>query len=163
MTAKHDWDREAVQKVVEEHQCKPGALLPVLHGVQDALGYIPEDAVTVIAGGLNLSRAEVHGVISFYHFFRTSPPARHMVQVCRAEACQSMKANDLVSHIKNRLGLDFHEIDESGTFGLEPVYCLGNCSCAPAIMIDRDEIYGRMTEEKFDSLVMRIKGDGNEH
>ena len=159
MTAQQDWDRQAVQTVIENHQCTPGGLLPVLHDIQDILGYVPEEAVEEIARGLNLSRAEVHGVISFYHHFRTSPPAKHTIHVCRAEACQSMKANSLVSHIKSRLGLNFHEVDESGSFGLEPAYCLGNCSCAPAIMIDRDEVHGRMTEEKFDSLVMRIKGD----
>ncbi|MBU6460544.1 MAG: formate dehydrogenase subunit gamma [Proteobacteria bacterium] len=160
MTAQQDWDRQAVQKVIEHHQHTPGGLLPVLHGIQDILGYVPDEAVEAIADGLNLSRAEVHGVISFYHYFRTSPPAKHTVHVCRAEACQSMKANDLVVHIKNRLGLDFHEVSESGMFGLEPIYCLGNCSCAPAIMIDRDEIHGRMTEDKFDSLVARLQGEG---
>jgi len=130
----------------------PGALLPILHGVQDALGYVPPDAVHLIAVALNISRAEVHGVISFYHHFRSKPVARHMLYVCRAEACQSMGAVALEAHAKKILGIDFHESTADGAITLEPVYCLGNCACSPAVMLDQ-ELHGRMTVEKFDSLI----------
>jgi formate dehydrogenase subunit gamma len=131
---------------------KPGALLPVLHAIQDALGYVPEDAVPLIAEGLNLSRAEVHGVMSFYHYFRQAPPGRHTVHLCRAEACQSMNARGLEAHAKQRLGIGFHEVSRDGSFSLEPVYCLGNCACSPAVMVD-GELYGRVTPKRFDEIV----------
>ncbi len=131
---------------------RPGALLPVLHGIQDALGYIPEAVVPVVADRRNLSRAEVHGVISFYHHFRTTPPGRHVIQVCRAESCQSMGSEALERHAMRRLGVDFHETSADGHWSLEPVYCLGNCACSPAVMID-DELHGRVTPERFDALL----------
>jgi formate dehydrogenase subunit gamma len=145
---------ETVSAVVERLKSKPGALLPILHGVQDALGYVPAAAVPIIAEGLNLSRAEVHGVISFYHYFRETSPGRHTMHMCRAEACQSMNQRSLEAHAKRRLGVDFHQTTSNGTFSLEPVYCLGNCACSPAIMID-GELYGRVTPERFDEIVSR--------
>ena len=141
----------AVEKVVAALKQQPGPLLNVLHGVQDALGYIPTEAVPVIADGLNLSRAEVHGVISFYHYFRTTPPGRHTVYLCRAEACQSMHARALEAHARTRLGIDFHQTTPNGAFGLEPVYCLGNCALSPAMAVDR-QVYGRVTPERFDAI-----------
>ena len=139
----------------------PGALLPVLHEVQDHLGFIPADAVPVIAQELNLSRAEVHGVISFYHLLRSSPPGQRVLYLCRAEACQSMGARALESHVKDRLGVDFHETTPDGRFTLEPVYCLGNCACAPAAMMDR-EVYGRLTPERVDALLdQTMEADGS--
>ena len=131
---------------------KPGALLPILHAIQDDLGYVPADAVPIIAEGLNLSRAEVHGVVTFYHYFRESPPGRHTIHLCRAEACQAMNQRALEAHAKARLGVDFHDTTASGTFSLEPVYCLGNCACSPAMMID-GELYGRVTPDRFDAIV----------
>jgi formate dehydrogenase subunit gamma len=130
----------------------PGALLPILHAVQDALGFVPPSAVPSIADALKLSRAEVHGVISFYHYFRDTPPGRHTIRVCRAEACQSMNGRALERHAQQRLGIAFHETTADGRFSLEPVYCLGNCSCAPSVMVDGD-LYGRVTAGRFDEIV----------
>jgi formate dehydrogenase subunit gamma len=131
---------------------EPGALMPILHGIQDDLGWIPDEAVPVIAQALNQSRAEVHGVVTFYHEFRRSPPGRHVVHVCRAEACQSMGANALVAHAKKRLGVDFHGTTPDGAVTLEAVYCLGNCALSPAVMIDQ-ELHGRVTPTRFDALM----------
>lgn len=142
--------RAAVLGITDRLKDLPGGLLPVLHGVQEALGYIPEDAVPLIAREMNLSRADVHGVISFYHYFRSEPAGRRVVYVCRAESCQAMGAVTLEQHIKRRLGVDFHQTTKDGAYTLEPVYCLGNCACSPAIMVD-DELKGRMTPERFDA------------
>jgi len=144
--------RQAIERAVRAHAEAPGPLLLVLHGVQDALGYIPPEGVPLIAEGLNLSRAEVHGVISFYHYFRTTPPGRHTLHLCRAEACQSMHQRALETHVKARLGIGFHETTADGTFTLEPVYCLGNCALSPAMTVD-GEIYGRVTPQRFDAVV----------
>lgn len=142
--------RTAVLEVTARLKDLPGALLPVLHGVQGALGYVPADAVPLIARELNLSRADVHGVISFYHFFRQKPAGRHVIYLCRAESCQAMGAAKLERHIKQRLAVDFHETTADGSYTLEPVYCLGNCACSPAMMVD-DDLKGRMTPERFDA------------
>ncbi|WP_130618420.1 formate dehydrogenase subunit gamma [Dyella amyloliquefaciens] len=128
----------------------PGALLPILHGVQDALGYVPEEAVPLIAREMNLSRADVHGVISFYHYFRQRPAGQHVIHLCRAESCQAMGAVTLEQHIKQRLDIDFHQTTADGAYTLEPVYCLGNCACSPAMMVD-GELKGRMTPARFDA------------
>ncbi|PPD48411.1 MAG: formate dehydrogenase subunit gamma [Methylobacter sp.] len=141
-----------VQEIATALKDKPGALLPILHGVQDALGYIPSDSIPVIAKALNLSRAEVHGVISFYHYFRETPPGKQTIHLCRAESCQAMGGNALANHVKSKLGIDFHETTADGEFSLEPVYCLGNCACSPAMQIGTD-IYGRVTDELFDTLI----------
>jgi len=141
-----------VTGVLDRLKDKPGALLPVLHAIQDELGYVPAAAVPLIADGLNLSRAEVHGVISFYHYFRDTPPGRHVLHMCRAEACQSMNQRAVEAHAKRRLGVDFHGTTSNGAFTFEPVYCLGNCACSPAVMID-GELYGRVTAERFDEIV----------
>ena len=146
-----------VARVLAERGRMAGALLPVLHGVQDALGFIPPAAVPTIADALNLSRAEVHGVISFYHYFRAAPPGRHTIHLCRAEACQSMNARGLEAHARARLGIGLHETTLDGRFSLEPVYCLGNCACCPAMMID-GELYGRVTPERFDEVLARLQG-----
>jgi len=147
---------DIVRRIVADMKDRPGPLIEVLHSVQAALGYVPSDAVPIVAEALNLSRAEVHGVVTFYHFFRETPPGRHTVQICRAEACQSMGANDLVEHAKKRLGVDFHETTPDGVFSLEPVFCLGNCACSPAAMID-GRLYGRVTPKRFDELVAEKK------
>lgn len=146
------WDRESVRTIIAGLQDKPGALLPILHGIQDALGYVPPDSVPLIAEGLNLSRAEVHGVISFYHYFRQTPPGRHTIHLCRAESCKSMGADALETHVKTRLGIDYHETTPDQAFSLEPVYCLGNCACSPSIMVDHD-VHGRITPERFDEII----------
>ncbi|MCC7010322.1 MAG: formate dehydrogenase subunit gamma [Acidobacteria bacterium] len=144
--------REKILGLVADWKDEPGALLPVLHAVQHALGYVPPDAVPLIAHGLNLSRAEVHGVVSFYHYFRETPPGRHTIHLCRAESCQAMNSRALEAHAKTALGVEFHQTTADGAFTLEPVYCLGNCACSPAVMID-GELYGRVSSERFDELV----------
>ncbi len=142
--------RSAVMEVTARLGQLPGALLPVLHGVQESLGHIPPDAVPLIARELNLSRADVHGVISFYHYFRSKPAGRRVIYLCRAESCQAMGATTLEKHVRQRLGVDFHETTANGAYTLEPVYCLGNCACSPAMMVD-DELKGRLTPAGFDA------------
>src|SRR5208282_2170022 len=134
---------------------QPGALMLVLHAVNDRLGYIPPDAVPAIARALNLSRAEVHGVVSFYHDFRTERPGRRIIRVCRAESCQAMGAVALAKHIQARLGIDFGQTSANGDFTLEPVYCLGNCACSPAIVVGVD-LHGRVTPRHFDEILSAI-------
>jgi len=136
----------------------PGALLPILHAVQDAIGHIPPEALPLIAHGLNLSRAEVHGVVSFYHYFRTRPAGKHIVYLCRAEACQSMGARALEAHAKRSLGVDFHETSADGAVTLEPVYCLGNCACAPSLLVD-GQLHGRVDAAAFDALIDALGAD----
>ena len=116
------------------------------------MGHIPATAVPVIAEVLNLSRAEVHGVISFYHLFRTEPPGARTLYLCRAEACQSMGARELEEYAKGKLGVEFHQTTEDGRFSLEPIYCLGNCACSPAVMID-EAVYGRVSAQRLDELL----------
>jgi formate dehydrogenase subunit gamma len=141
-----------VQEITTALKDKPGALLPILHAIQDALGYVPAESVPAIAKALNLSRAEVHGVISFYHYFRDTPPGKHTIHLCRAESCQAMGGKQLETHVKATLGIDFHETTADGKFSLEPVYCLGNCACSPAMQID-EEIFGRVSANRFDAVV----------
>jgi formate dehydrogenase subunit gamma len=141
-----------VRRAVADHKERPGPLLEVLHAIQAALGYVPAGAVPLVAESLNLSRAEVHGVVTFYHYFRRTPPGKHTVSLCQAEACQSMGAEALAAHARRRLGVDFHETTADGRISLEPIYCLGNCACSPAAMID-GRLYGRLTPERFDALI----------
>lgn len=145
-----------IGEIAAAHRDVPGALLPLLHAIQDELAYIPNEATPVIAAALNLSRAEVHGAISFYPHFRTAPPGRHVVQVCRAEACQSVGAAALEAHAKRQLGCDYHQTSADGAATLEPVYCLGNCACGPSVRVD-DEIIGRVDAERFDELLAALR------
>jgi formate dehydrogenase subunit gamma len=138
---------------------RPGALLPILHAVQDAIGFVPSEAVAVIASELNLSRAEVHGVVTFYHYFRTQRGGRHVVHLCRAEACQALGAAALEEHAKRSLGMDFHATSRDGTITLEPVYCLGNCALGPSLMIDH-ELKGRVSPARFDELMASLREQG---
>lgn len=147
-----DWDKNTVARVIESQQDKPGAMLPILHGIQDALGYIPKACVPMIANALNVSRAEVHGVITFYHYFRDTPPGKQTIHLCRAESCQAMNGADLEAHAKAKLGIDYHETTADGQFSLEPVYCLGNCACSPALAIGK-EVYGRVSPQRFDEIL----------
>jgi formate dehydrogenase subunit gamma len=130
---------------------EPGPLLEILHAVQDELGCIPAGAVPLIADGLNLSRAEVHGVVSFYHHFREQAPGRYVVQLCRAEACQSMNSHALEEFVRERLRIGFGETTADGRVTLEAVYCLGNCACAPSMMVN-GELHGRVTPERIGEL-----------
>ena len=145
-------DMAAIAAIIAARQHMPGALLPILHEIQDAQGYIPEAAVRAVAQALNLSRAEVHGVITYYHHFRQQPPGKHVVQVCRAEACQAVGADALAAHAEHALGCGFHETTADGRVTLEPVYCLGQCACGPAVMIG-NALYGRVDASRFDALV----------
>ena len=143
---------QEITDILDEYAQAPGPLLLVLHAVQRKLGFVPAEAVPYIAERLNLSRAEVHGVLSFYHHFRSAPSGRHVLQVCRAESCQAMGAEQLAEHAQERLGIQFHETTPDGAFSLEPVYCLGNCACSPAVMID-EELFGRVSPEQLDALL----------
>ncbi|MGH7985902.1 MAG: formate dehydrogenase subunit gamma [Candidatus Binataceae bacterium] len=149
MDGHQEWDKDAVIAIAESLKHQPGALLPILRRVQDRIGWIPPDSIPLIANTLNLSRAEVYGVVSFYHDFRHRAPGRTVIRVCRAESCQAMGADALAGHIKKRLGIDFGATTADGGFTLEAVYCLGNCACSPAIMIN-DELHGRVTPERFE-------------
>jgi len=144
--------QEIVDCAVAEHQGKIGILMPVLHSLQEKLGFVPSEAVPMLARSLNLSRAEIQGVIGFYHDFRTRPAGEHVVQLCRAEACQAMGARELELHVKQRLGIDYGETTEDGRYTLEPVYCLGNCACAPSLRIN-DGIHARTSASRFDELI----------
>ena len=145
-----------VNHCIAGHQSMPGALLPLLHAIQDNIGYVPESAYPLISKALSLSVAEVHGVVTFYHYFRTHQPGRHILQICRAESCQAMGSEALETHIKKRLGVEFHETTPDGAFTLEPIYCLGNCACSPSVMID-EEVYGRVDNKKIDQLISNLK------
>lgn len=147
---------EKIRALIAPLKALPGALLPMLHAVQSSLGWVPPEAVPVMAQALNLSRAEVHGVLTFYHHFRTRPPGRHVVQVCRAESCQAMGGERLEAHVRASLGVDWHETTAEGAVTLLPVYCLGNCACSPAVRVD-DDIRGRMTPARFDALVAALR------
>jgi formate dehydrogenase subunit gamma len=151
------FDRAAVETVIRQRKTMPGAMLPILHGVQEQVGYIPTEAVQLIADELNVSRAEVHGVITYYHFFRQTPPGRHVLQICRAEACQAVGSDALVAHAKAALGCDFHETTADGAFTLEAVYCLGQCACGPAVMVG-DDLHARVSPAKLDRLLEAKRG-----
>lgn len=146
----------AVQSSIDKLIAKPGALLPILHDVQETLGYIPPSAVPQIAESLNQSNAEIHGVISFYHQFRTHPVGKHNVEICRAEACQAMGSRALEAHAKRSLGVDYHQTTDDGAIYLEPVYCLGNCACSPSVRIG-DRVHARVTPERFDALMEELR------
>jgi formate dehydrogenase subunit gamma len=145
-------DERRIRAIAAEHADVPGALLPILHTVQKALGFVPPGALPIIAEVLNLSRAEVHGVVTFYHFFRTTPPGEKTLYICRAEACQSMGSRTLEKYAKEKLGVDFHGTSDDGSVSLEPIYCLGNCACSPAVMVN-ETVYGRVTPERLDEIL----------
>jgi len=145
-----------VRDVLARRATMPGALLPILHDVQDALGYVPSQVVPDIADALNLSRAEVHGVVTYYHHFRAEPAARHVIQICRAEACQSMGADALMAHAELRLGCKQHGTSKDGAFTLEPAFCLGLCASSPAMTIN-EELHARVTPKAFDALIQEAK------
>ena len=160
MDRQHSWDRAAVESIARAFKDQPGGLMPILRRIQDELGWVPRDSVPLIAEILNLSRAEVHGVVSFYHDFRHEPPGRNVVKVCRAESCQAMGAVALADHIKRRLKCDFGATSRDGAFTLEAVYCIGNCACSPAVVVN-GELAGRVTPERFDDLIAHLDGGAN--
>jgi formate dehydrogenase subunit gamma len=147
---------EIVDALIAMHRQQPGALLPLLHAIQDTVGYVPESSYAAISKALSLSVAEVHGVVTFYHHFRTHKPGRHIMQICRAESCQAMGSEALEAHAKQCMNVDYHQTTADGAITLEPVYCLGNCALSPSVMID-DEIYGRVSPAELDALIAEAK------
>lgn len=147
--------RERLDAIVALHRDHEGPLLPILHDIQAEWGYIPQEAQPVIAAALGLTRAEVHGVVSFYHDFREAPAGRHVLRLCRAEACQSMGADALADQLRAALGIDFHETTPDGRLTLEPVFCLGLCACAPSAQMDQ-RLVGRADLAKLTRLVAEV-------
>jgi formate dehydrogenase subunit gamma len=142
--------------VIQELKGLEGSLLPILHGIQDEFGYVPGESLPVIAEALNVSKAEVHGVVTFYHDYRNHPAGRHVLKICRAEACQSMGGDGIAAQIQRLLGIGFHETAKDGSVTLEPVYCLGLCACAPAAMLD-GEVIGRLDADGLDAIVEAVR------
>ncbi len=146
----NDWTW--LQPLLTQHQGQAGGLLPLLHDIQDHRGFVPAEAVPLIAQAMNLSRAEVHGVISYYHHFRTEAPGQHVVQICRAEACQACGSEALLAQAQTSLGCAEHETSADGRFTLESVYCLGLCASSPAVQIG-DRLHARMDPAKLKQLL----------
>ena len=144
-----------IEKIIEQLKDKRGPRLPILHAIQEEVGYVPNEALPLIAKELNLSRAEVHGVVSFYHDFKEAPRGDNLIQICRAEACQAMGSREIEKHAKTSLGLDYGETTEDGAITLEEVYCLGNCACSPSVSVN-SKVYARVTPESFDKLVAKV-------
>jgi formate dehydrogenase subunit gamma len=152
MSEMQAWDAERARTRIAELERLPGALIPILHALQEEFGYVHPDATPLIASALNLSRAEVHGVISFYHDFRHSPPGRHVLRICRAESCQAMGCEKLVEQVEKRAGVKLGETTPDGSLTVEQVFCLGNCALSPAVLLD-GQPYGRVTPNIADFLV----------
>jgi formate dehydrogenase subunit gamma len=146
------WDADTARGVIAPLASEPGALLPMLHALQETFGYIPEPAEPMIAETLNISRAEVHGVVTFYHDFRHEPAGRHVLKLCQAEACQATGCDALAARAEEKLGIKMGETSADGRITLEPIYCLGLCSVSPAAMID-GRIVARIDEKKLDALL----------
>ena len=152
MSSSSETTTAVVSSAIQKYADVPGGLMPLLHDIQAHLGYVPKACVPDIASGMGLSRAEVHGVISFYHDFHDQPRGRQTIHVCRAEACQAMGSRQLEAHVKDRLGIDFGGTTADGRFSLAAVYCLGNCACSPSIRIG-DDVYARVDAKRFDQLM----------
>jgi formate dehydrogenase subunit gamma len=152
MSVTTTWDSERALARIRELEHLPGALLPILHALQEEFGYVDHAAVPLIADALNISHADVHGVITFYHDFRHQAPGRHVLRLCRAEACQSMGCDRTIRHVETRLGVKLGETTPDQMFTVEAVYCLGNCALSPAGMLD-GKPYGRVTPEVADFLM----------
>lgn len=145
-----------IQGHIDAHKSVPGALMPLLHAIQDDIGYIPEESYQAISKALNLSVAEIHGVVTFYHHFKTHPVGKCVLQICRAESCQAMGSEALEQHAKKVLGVDYHQTTADGTITLEPVYCLGNCACSPSVLVN-DDVHGRVSHEKLDEIIAEVR------
>jgi len=150
-----NWDVEEARKIINGLKNNLGALLPILHELQFNFGHVHKEAIPLIAESLNISRADVYGVLTFYHDFRTEPPGKNIVKICQAEACQAMGSRALTQHAGEKLGIGLGKTDSAGEFTLEAVYCLGNCACTPSIMIN-DKVYGKVDKNKFNQLVDSI-------
>jgi formate dehydrogenase subunit gamma len=156
MTAHQPWDAATAERIIAEHSRLDGATLPILHALQEEFGYVPQEAIPLIADALNLSRAEVYGTMTFYHDFRREPAGKHILKLCRAEACQSMGAAALHAAAMRRLGVDWNGTTADGRVTLEPVFCLGLCACAPSAMLDGEPI-GRLDETSLEALLDRAE------
>jgi formate dehydrogenase subunit gamma len=146
------WSEERGRAVIAPEAGQPGALLPIFHAVQDTFGHVPDAAIVIAAEILNMTRAEVFGVASFYHDFKRKPLGRHVLKLCRAEACQSMGTRALADQVRARLGIDFGETTPDGRVTLDEVYCLGLCACAPSGMLD-GELHGRLDADAVEALM----------
>jgi formate dehydrogenase subunit gamma len=146
------YDSAIATEIINNFGAAPEMLVQILVAFVERYSYISEEAIRQIAQELNLSRAEVHGVVSFYHDFRTKPPGKHRLKICQAESCQAMGSRELTSHAEKTLGIELNQTTEDGKVTLEPVYCLGNCACSPAVMID-EQLYGRVDANKLDQLI----------
>lgn len=147
---------DQIAPLIDQYRHQAGGLMPLLHAVQETCGYVPPDAVEPIAKGFNLSRAEVHGVITYYHFFRNTPPGRTVVQVCRAESCKACGADDLMAAVEQRLGIKAHETRADGAVTLEPVYCLGLCAQSPAMQVN-ERVFARVTPARLPTLLAGVE------
>jgi formate dehydrogenase subunit gamma len=156
MGQRREWSADLASEVIAAHQNEAGALLPMLHELQETFGYIPAAAVPMVAQALNLSRAEVHGVVTFYHDFRDAPAGQHVVKLCRAEACQACGGDELAARTEAHLGVKFGETSADGRVTLEPVYCLGLCATAPSAMID-GRVAGRLDVDKLTALLPEVE------
>jgi formate dehydrogenase subunit gamma len=145
-----------VGEILTAHKGMEGPLLPILHAIQAEFGYVPQAALPIIAQDLNLSKAEVHGVMSFYHDFRENPAGQHVLKLCRAEACKSVGADRVAAHAQKELGIEWHETTKDGKITLEPVFCLGLCACAPAAIVD-GKLVGRVDEAKVSAIIGGLK------
>ena len=150
------WDAARAEAVVSQHAGLEGPMLPILHALQHEFGHVDEAAVPLIAKALNLTRAEVHGIITFYHDFRREPAGRHVLKLCRGEACQSMGSEALARDFLGKLGIDWHGSTADGELTVEPVYCLGLCACSPAALLD-DEVIGRLDAERLAETVDAVR------
>lgn len=146
------WSAERASQIIASHQHMAGATMPILHAIQEAFGFVPDPVVPMIAETLNLSRAEVYGVVTFYHDFRREPPGRHVIKLCAAEACQAMGCQSLADYAEEKLGIQMGETTPDGRVTLEPIYCLGLCACAPSALID-GRLVGRLDRETIDELI----------
>jgi formate dehydrogenase subunit gamma len=152
------WSQERTVAIVERHHAKRGALMPILHELQDVFGHIDPRAVDLVAEALNLSKAEVYGVVTFYKDFRSEVPGTSVIHVCRGEACQSMGAERLARHAREHLAVDFGGTTSDGAVTLEQVFCLGNCALSPAVLVD-GRLKGRVDEAGFDELVAASRAE----
>jgi formate dehydrogenase subunit gamma len=152
------YDPAIASEIIASYGKKPEMLVQILHGFLARYTHISDEAIRQIADELNLSRADVHGVVSFYHDFRREPAGKTVVRICQAEACQSMGSRALTAHAENTLGIRLGETGERGDVTLEPSYCLGNCACSPAVMID-DRVYGKVDADRFDELVREARAE----
>ena len=146
------YDRQIASELINQYDARPEMLVQILHLFMDRYGCIGDEAIRQLASELNLSRADVHGTVSFYHDFRTVPAGRRVIKICQAESCQAMGSRALTAHAETALGIGMHETSDDGDTTLEPVYCLGNCACSPAIMVG-DRVYGRVDADRFDEIV----------